>query len=139
MLPSCGVELVYGTVGINKHIGFWSTWLILAAWLAVPAAGMMGIISWFNYIAGWNLSITSITLIAAGFITLYLILSLYEIKLAGQIQTFMLFFALAVCSITAIIFWPPAPGAFPTSLPSSAHWGMRGNGADSASWSAGPC
>jgi APA family basic amino acid/polyamine antiporter len=104
MLPSCGVELVYGTVGINKHVGFWSTWLILAAWLAVPAAGMMGIISWFNYIAGWQLSITSITLIAAGFITLYLILSLYEIKLAGQIQTFMLFFALAVCLIAAIIF-----------------------------------
>jgi len=104
MLPSCGVELVYGTVGINKHVGFWSTWLILAAWLAVPAAGMMGIISWFNYIAGWQLSITSVTLIAAGFITLYLILSLYEIKLAGQIQTFMLFFALAVCLIAAIIF-----------------------------------
>jgi APA family basic amino acid/polyamine antiporter len=104
MLPSCGVELVYGTVGINKHVGFWSTWLILAAWLAVPPAGMMGIISWFNYIAGWQLSITTIALISAGFLTLYLLISLYEIKLAGQIQTFMLFFALAVLAITAIMY-----------------------------------
>ena len=105
MLPSCGVELVYGTVGINKHIGFWSTWLILAAWLMVPAFGMMGITSWFNYIGGWNLSMTNITLISAALVSLYFILSLYEVKLAGQIQTFMLFFALAVLAITAIMFF----------------------------------
>jgi len=104
MLPSCGVELVYGTVGINKHVGYWSTWLILAAWLAVPPAGVMGIIAWVNYIAGWNLSVTQITLISAVFITVYLLLSLYEISLAGAIQTFMLFFALAVCAITAVMF-----------------------------------
>jgi APA family basic amino acid/polyamine antiporter len=104
LLPSCGVELVYGTVGLNKHVGYWSTWLILAAWLAVPPAGVMGIISWINYIAGLQLSIAQIAVISAAFITVYLLLSLYEISLAGQIQTIMLFFALAVLAVTAFMY-----------------------------------
>ncbi|MCR4429287.1 MAG: APC family permease [Caldiserica bacterium] len=105
LLPSAGVELVYGTVGINKHVGFWSTWLILAAWLAVPPAGMMGIIQWFNFIFNINLSLELIAIIAAAFITLYAVINLFEIKIAGQIQTFMLFFALGVCFITALMFF----------------------------------
>jgi APA family basic amino acid/polyamine antiporter len=104
LLPSCGVELVYGTVGINKHVGYWSTWLILAAWLAVPPAGVMGIIQWLNYIAGWQLSVTQIAILSAVFLSIYLVLSLNEISLAGQVQTFMLFLALAVCAITAVMF-----------------------------------
>ena len=44
MLPSTGSCLVFNTVGINKHAGFWSAWLIMCAWIAVPAAGVLGII-----------------------------------------------------------------------------------------------
>jgi APA family basic amino acid/polyamine antiporter len=105
LLPSAGVELVYGTVGINKHVGFWSTWLILAAWLAVPPAGMMGIIQWLNYILGTNLSIPTIAVISAIMLTIYFVVNLFEVKIAGQIQTFMLFFALGVCFITALMFF----------------------------------
>ncbi len=49
MLPSTGSCLVFNTVGLNKHAGFWSAWLIMCAWLAVPAAGVLGILDWLNY------------------------------------------------------------------------------------------
>lgn len=48
MLPSTGSCLVFNTVGLNKHAGFWSAWLIMCAWIAVPAAGVLGIIDWLK-------------------------------------------------------------------------------------------
>ncbi|HHY95368.1 MAG TPA: APC family permease, partial [Firmicutes bacterium] len=104
MMPSCGVELVYGTVCLNKHFGFWSTWLILAAWLAVPPAGMMAIIQWLNFAFGWNMTIYQIMYVSAGLLVVYCILNLFEIKIAGQVQTFMLFAALAGALAAAIVF-----------------------------------
>ena len=64
MCPTCGVELVYGTLGLNKHFGFISTWLILAAWLAVPPAGTLGIVAWVNYMLNLDLSVGWIALIS---------------------------------------------------------------------------
>lgn len=104
MCPSAGVELVYGTVGLNKHMGFWSTWLILAAWLAVPPAGVLGIIQWVNYMFDLNLTIGAIAVIACIVLSLYTILSLQNITVSGQVQTFMLLFGFGVC-ILGSIFW----------------------------------
>jgi len=104
MAPSCGVELVYGTLGLNKHWGFISTWLILAAWLAVPPAGMMGIVQWVNYQFSLNLSIGWISVIAIIALVIITAISLYNIELAGQVQTFMLLFAFAICIIVGIVF-----------------------------------
>ena len=56
MLPSTGSCLVFNTVGINKHAGFWSAWLIMCAWIAVPAAGVLGIIEWLNHQFGLGLT-----------------------------------------------------------------------------------
>jgi APA family basic amino acid/polyamine antiporter len=64
MCPSCGVELVYGTVGLNKHFGFIATWFIMAAWFAVPPAGVIGIVSWINFMFDFNLSIGWIAIIS---------------------------------------------------------------------------
>ena len=36
MFPEAGGELIYNTVGLNKHMGFLSAWLIMLAWIAVP-------------------------------------------------------------------------------------------------------
>jgi APA family basic amino acid/polyamine antiporter len=104
MCPTAGVELVYGTVGLNKHAGFWSTWLILAAWLAVPPAGVLGIISWIDYMLELNLSIGWIAFISCIVLALYTLLSLQNITISGQIQTFMLLFGFAAC-ILGSIFW----------------------------------
>jgi basic amino acid/polyamine antiporter, APA family len=104
MCPSCGVELVYGTLGLNKHWGFISTWLILAAWLAVPPAGTLGIVSWVNWQLDLNLSIGWIALISCLVLGVLTVISLYDIQLAGQIQTFMLIFAFAICIVVAIVW-----------------------------------
>ena len=105
MLPTCGAELVYGTIGLNKHFGYWSCWLILLAWIAVPPAAVMGILEWLNY--QFNLGISGWTLTVVGCIILciYCGLSLYEIKLAGEIQTVMLFLAIFGCLLTGVLFF----------------------------------
>ena len=104
MCPTAGVELVYGTVGLNKHAGFWSTWLILAAWLAVPPAGVLGIISWIDYMFELNLSIGWIALISCIVLVLYTLLSLQNITISGQVQTFMLLFGFTACIIGSILW-----------------------------------
>ena len=104
MCPSAGVELVYGTVGLNKHAGFWSTWLILAAWLAVPPAGVLGIVSWINYMFDLNMSVGWIALISCIILSLYTILSLQNITISGQVQSFMLIFGIVVCVIGSILW-----------------------------------
>ncbi len=105
MAPSCGVEMVYGTLGLNKHFGFISSWLILAAWLAVPPAGCLGIVAWVDYMLGTNLSIGWIAFISCVFLALLTVVSLYEIKIAGQVQTAMLLFAFAMCIVGSIIWF----------------------------------
>ncbi|MEI3035592.1 MAG: hypothetical protein V8T62_01300 [Oscillospiraceae bacterium] len=42
LFPKAGGELIYNTVGINKHVGFFSSWLIMAAWIAVPPSSGSG-------------------------------------------------------------------------------------------------
>ncbi len=104
MLPTCGAELVYCTVGLNKHWGFWSCWLIMAAWLAVPPAAAMGLIEWFNHLFKLQMSFTAMMITGITVLTIYCGLSLFDIKLAGQIQTVMLFCGLGGCTLTAILF-----------------------------------
>jgi basic amino acid/polyamine antiporter, APA family len=104
MLPSTGAELVFNTIGLNKYWGFLSAWSIMAAWIAVPPAAVMGILEWINYAFRLNLSFGTIVMIAVVVLVLYTILSLSDIQLSGQIQTFMLFSALFGVTLTGIIF-----------------------------------
>ncbi len=105
MLPTCGAELVYGTIGINKHAGYWSCWLILLAWIAVPPAAVMGILEWLNYQFNLGLDGWTLTIVGCIILCIYCGLSMYEIKLAGEIQTVMLFGAIFGCILTGILFF----------------------------------
>ncbi|WP_352420408.1 APC family permease [Proteiniborus sp.] len=104
MMPSTGAELVYNTIGINKHAGFWSSWLIMAAWIAVPPAAVMGIISWIDYAFELNMSYGQIVITGIIVLVIYTIISLLEIELAGKIQTFMLFASLIGVVLTGFLF-----------------------------------
>jgi APA family basic amino acid/polyamine antiporter len=105
MLPSAGSSLVFNTIGINKHAGFWSSWLIMAAWLAVPAAGTLGIIEWLSFQFGWGL--TSQQSLIIGIISLFVwfFLSLGRNVVAGRIQTVMLFMAIGGVLLTSFLFF----------------------------------
>jgi len=105
MFPRVGVELVYNTIGINKHAGFLGAWLILGAWLAVPTAGVMGMLEWLRFAFFPNLTYTQLVIIGIMLLTTYCIISLIKNVVAGGIQTFMLFGALGGVTITSIIFF----------------------------------
>lgn len=104
MLPSAGSCLVFNTVGLNKHAGFWSAWLIMCAWIAVPAAGVLGIIEWINY--QFNLSLTGwkAALIGALILCAWCALSLYKNVVAGKVQSVMLFAGIAGILVCSIMF-----------------------------------
>ena len=105
MLPSAGSSLVYNTVGQNKHIGFWSTWLVMCAWIAVPACGVKGLLDWIQF--QFNLNIYNSLLMIIGILMLlvWFLLSLYKNVIAGKVQTIMLFLGMAGVVLCTIMFF----------------------------------
>ena len=104
MLPSTGSCLVFNTVGINKHAGFWSAWLIMCAWIAVPACGVLGIIDWINYQFNFNISGMQAVIIGGIILCSWCALSLFKNVIAGKVQTFMLFAGISGIIICSIMF-----------------------------------
>ncbi len=105
MLPNAGSCLVFNTVGLNKHAGFWSSWLVLCAWIAVPAAGVLGIIDWLKYQFHFNWSDWTSVAIGAGILLLWFALSLYKNVVAGKVQTFMLFCGIGGILLCSVMFF----------------------------------
>jgi len=104
MLPSAGSSLVFNTVGINRHAGFWSSWLIMMAWAAVPAAGTLGIIDWLNYQFGLNLTGYNAVIVGAISLAVWCMLSLLKNVVAGKVQTAMLLLGIGGVALTAILY-----------------------------------
>lgn len=104
MFPHTGAELLYNTVGMNKHMGFISSWMILGAWISVPPTACMIIIQWFDLIFGTNLDLTTLIILAIVCMVIYFLLSLYDIQVAGKIQTVMLAIAMIGSVVTGIMF-----------------------------------
>lgn len=104
MMPNVGAELVFNTIGLNKHFGFFSAWLIMMAWIAVPPAGTMGIISWISYAFNLDMTYGQIVMVSIITLTFWLALSLYKNVAAGRVQTVMLFAGLAGVFLTAVLY-----------------------------------
>lgn len=104
LFPEAGGELIYNTVGLNKHFGFLSAWLIMAAWIAVPPAAVMAIVQWIFHVTGLNENFTVIEIVAAVLLIGYFILSLQSVEVAGKIQLVLLGFAILGCIVASIAF-----------------------------------
>lgn len=102
LFPSVGAELVYNTVGINKHAGFFSSWMIMAAWISVPPAAVMAIVQWLFKVFKVQTDFTTMMIISIVLLGIYCLLSLSDIQLAGKIQLFMLIGAIFGCIATAL-------------------------------------
>lgn len=63
LFHTAGGELIYNTVGFNKHIGFLSSWLIMAAWISVPPAVVMAVATFISRTFGLGLTFGNIMLI----------------------------------------------------------------------------
>ena len=105
MLPTAGSCLVFNTVGINKHAGFWSAWLIMCAWIAVPAAGVLGILEWLNHQFGLNLSGSTGIIVGSIVLCGWCALSLYKNVVAGKVQSFMLLAGITGIIICSLMFF----------------------------------
>lgn len=106
MFPTVGAELVYNTIGINKHAGFFSSWMIMAAWISVPPAAVMAILQWIVRVTGIELGFRGYMLAAIAILVLYCLLSLSNVQIAGKIQFVMLIGAIggALVTTVAILF-----------------------------------
>lgn len=104
MLPSAGSALVFNTVGLNKHMGFWSSWLILLCWICVPTAGVLGILDWILYQFKLELSTTGKIVICIAALAFWCVLSLFKNVVAGKVQTAMLLLGIAGVLITAVLY-----------------------------------
>ena len=104
LFPKAGGELIYNTVGINKHVGFFSSWLIMAAWIAVPPSAVMAIVQWMFHVLHVNSSFFLIEGVALVALVGYCCLSLQNVEIAGKIQLYMLIFAIGGCIVATVAF-----------------------------------
>lgn len=102
LFPEAGGELIYNTVGINKHFGFLSAWLIMLAWIAVPPAAVMAIVQWLFHVTGISSSFLTIEIVAAVLLVGYFFLSLQNVEVAGKLQLVMLGLAVFGCIAASI-------------------------------------
>ena len=99
LFHTSGGELIYNTVGINKHVGFLASWLIMAAWISVPPAVVMAIMTWVNKTFALGLGTWQMVGCAAVLLVLYFFMSIQNVQFLVKAQAGMLF-----CNITVTIF-----------------------------------
>ncbi len=105
LFPKAGGELIYNTVGLNKHIGFFTSWLIMAAWIAVPPSAVMAIVQWIFRVFHVEGNYQLVTIIALVALVGYCFLSLQNVEIAGKIQLYMLVFAIGGCLVATVAFF----------------------------------
>ena len=98
-----GGELIYNTVGINKHVGFLASWLIMAAWISVPPAVVMAIMTWINKTLNLGLGTWGMVGCAAILLVLYFLMSIQNVQFLVKAQAGMLFCNIAVTIITGFL------------------------------------
>ena len=103
LFHTSGGELIYNTVGMNKHVGFLASWLIMAAWISVPPAVCMAIATFFKEIFG--LAIPTIGIVGIGVVILLLVfaMSMQNITFLVKVQAFCLFANIATTLLTAVL------------------------------------
>ena len=103
LFHTAGGELIYNTVGINKHVGFFASWLIMAAWIAVPPAVVMAVATWISRTFGLNLTFGSTMLIGVCILVLVFLLSLQDIQVLVKAQAVCLFVNMISTVLTGIL------------------------------------
>lgn len=114
LFHTSGGELIYNTVGINKHVGFLASWLIMAAWISVPPAVVMAIMTWVNKTLGLNLGTWPMVGCAAVLLVLYFLMSIQNVQFLVKAQAGMLFCNITVTILTGFILLFPVIGIWKT-------------------------
>ncbi|WEG36923.1 APC family permease [Amygdalobacter nucleatus] len=103
LFHTAGGELIYNTVALNKHAGFFASWLIMAAWISVPPAVVMAIATFISRTFGLALDFQKIMLIAIVILLIVFFMSLQDIQFLVKAQAFCLFANIATTLLTGIL------------------------------------
>ena len=103
LFHTSGGELIYNTVGINKHVGFFASWLIMAAWISVPPAVVMAILTWIKTTFHIEMSFYVTIALAAVLLVAYFLMSIQDVQFLVKAQAVMLFCNIAVTIVTGFI------------------------------------
>lgn len=103
MFHTAGGELIYNTVGFNKHFGFLASWLIMAAWISVPPAVVMAVATFISRTFGLGLTFQNIMLIGVLILVLVFIMSLQDIQFLVKAQATCLFANIGTTLITGVL------------------------------------
>lgn len=103
MFHTAGGELIYNTVGISKHIGFLSSWLIMAAWISVPPAVVMAVATFVSRTFNLGLTFQNIMLIGVIILVMVFIMSLQDIQFLVKAQATCLFANITTTIITGVL------------------------------------
>lgn len=103
LFKTAGGELIYNTVGFNKHVGFLASWLIMAAWISVPPAVVMAVATFISRLFGLNLSFQTTMVIGVVILLLVFIMSMQDIQFLVKAQATCLFANIATTLITAVL------------------------------------
>ena len=107
LFHTSGGELIYNTVGMNKHVGFFASWLIMAAWISVPPAVCMAIPTFIEkimHILGSTFVFEKYQIVLIGLAILLLVffMSLQNITFLVKLQAGCLFANIVTTLGTAI-------------------------------------
>lgn len=102
LFHTSGGELIYNTVGSNKHVGFFASWLIMAAWISVPPAVVMAVVTYISRTFHLGLGFTPTMLIGIAILLFVFFMSLQEITFLVKAQAFCLFANISVTIISGL-------------------------------------
>ena len=103
LFHTAGGELIYNTVGFNKHIGFLASWLIMAAWISVPPAVVMAVATFISHTFGLGLTFGTTMLIGVLILVLVFIMSMQDIQFLVKAQATCLFANIVTTVITGML------------------------------------
>lgn len=103
MFHTAGGELIYNTVGMNKHVGFLSSWLIMAAWISVPPAVVMAVATFISRTFNLGLDFQKIVIIGLIILVLVFIMSMQDIQFLVKAQATCLFVNIIATLITSFL------------------------------------
>ena len=103
LFHTAGGELIYNTVGFNRHVGFLASWLIMAAWISVPPAVVMAIVTFISRTFGLGLTFGHTMIIGIIILVAVFLMSMQDIQFLVKAQAVCLFANIATTLITGVL------------------------------------
>ena len=103
LFHTAGGELIYNTVGFNRHVGFLASWLIMAAWISVPPAVVMAIVTFISRTFGLGLTFGHTMIISIIILVAVFLMSMQDIQFLVKAQAVCLFANITTTLLTGVL------------------------------------